>query len=246
VDQAAYAVESQIEQTHWWFVVRRALFRKTIEAMKLPPSAAILDAGTSTGSNLRMLRAMDFTNFQGLDLSDDAIRWCAEKGLGVVRKGDICRLPFADSQFDLVLATDIVEHVDHDVQALQEICRVLKPSGRAIITVPAFESLWGSHDTVLHHKRRYTRGELLDKLNASGCRTYESYYFNYLLFVPIWIARKLIQIFKPKLGNQEQINSPLINAVLKVVFTVDVTCAKTLRVPFGVSIFALVGKNGSG
>jgi ubiquinone/menaquinone biosynthesis C-methylase UbiE len=245
MDEATYAVESQIEQTHWWFVVRRKLFRKAIESMRLPPDAAILDIGTSTGSNLRMLREMAFTNFQGLDLSDDAIRWCAEKGLGVVRKGDVCSLPFADAQFDLVLATDIVEHVEYDVQALQEICRVLKPSGRAIITVPAFESLWGFQDSVSHHKRRYTRRELLDKIKASGCRTYQSYYFNFLLFVPIWIARQLIRIFKPKLESENQVNSPLINAVLKAIFSVDVACAGTLHVPFGVSIFALVGKNGA-
>jgi ubiquinone/menaquinone biosynthesis C-methylase UbiE len=243
MDQATYAVESEIEQTHWWFVVRRKLFRKTIEAMKLRSNAAILDIGTSTGSNLRMLREMAFTNFQGLDLNDDAIRWCAEKGLGAVKKGDICQLPFADAQFDLVLATDIVEHVEYDVQAMQEICRVLKPSGRAIITVPAFESLWGFQDTVSHHRRRYTRGELLDKLRASGCQAYQSYYFNFLLFVPIWTARQLIRIFKPKLESENQVNTPLINAVLKVIFSVDVACAGMLHVPFGVSIFALVGKD---
>lgn len=244
MDLATYAVESQIEQTHWWFVVRRSLFRRAIHRLKLRRDAAILDAGTGTGTNLRLLREMGFTNVQGMDLSDDAIGWCAEKDLGAVRKGDVCSMPFADAQFDLVLATDIVEHVEYDVQALNEIRRVLKPSGRAIITVPAFESLWGLQDTIGQHRRRYTRWELLNKLKASGCRIYQSYYFNFLLFVPIWAARQLIRIFKPQVQNENQVNSPLINSVLKAVFTVDVACAGILHVPFGVSIFALVGRNG--
>jgi ubiquinone/menaquinone biosynthesis C-methylase UbiE len=66
----------------------------------------------------------------GLDLSDEAIRFCAEKGLGVVHRGDVCDLPFEDASLDLVLATDIIENVEDDRLALSEIARVLVPDGR--------------------------------------------------------------------------------------------------------------------
>jgi SAM-dependent methyltransferase len=243
MDYAVYAAESEVEKDHWWFVVRRKLFKKEIATLRLPADAAILDAGTSTGTNLRMLREMGFTNVRGLDTSDEAIRWCAEKGLGTVEKGDVCSMPFAEASFDLVLATDIVEHVEFDVQALQDIRRVLKASGRAIITVPAFESMWGLQDEAAHHKRRYTRQELIDKLKSANCRIYHAYYFNFLLFVPIWAARQLIRIFKPRIESENQVNSPLINSVLKAVFTLDVALAGMLQIPFGVSIYALIGRN---
>jgi SAM-dependent methyltransferase len=243
MDCAVYAAESEVEKDHWWFVVRRNLFKKEIAKLKLPADAAILDAGTSTGTNLRMLQEMGFTNVRGLDMSDEAIRWCAEKGLGTVHKGDVCSMPFADASFDLVLATDIVEHVEFDVRALQDIRRVLKPWGSAIITVPAFEALWGLQDQAAHHKRRYTRRELVDKLKAAKCRIYRIYFFNFLLFVPIWAARQAIRIFKPKLESENQVNSPLLNSVLKAVFAVDVALAGVLHVPFGVSIYALIGRN---
>ena len=241
MDSATYAVESQVEQTHWWFVGRRKLFSKVIGDLKLPPYSAILDIGTSTGTNLRMLQEMGFTKFEGLDLDDDAIRWCADKGLGVVRRGDVCDMPFADAQFDLVLATDIIEHVDDDEQALSEVRRVLKPSGRAIVTVPAFQSLWGLQDEIGHHKRRYGHRELIGKLDAAGLRPYESFYFNFLLFVPIWIARQLIRTLGLQLKNENQLNSPLVNSVLKAIFALDILCARRVHVPFGVSEFALVG-----
>ena len=155
MDAATYAVESEIEQTHWWFVVRRELIRALIVESGIGPDAAILDLGTSTGTNLRLLKEMGFSNYKGLDMSPEAAKWCAEKNLGTVQLGDVCAIPFPDQSLDLVLATDIIEHVDDDALALREIRRVLKTTGRVIITVPAFQSLWGLQDEVAHHKRRY-------------------------------------------------------------------------------------------
>ncbi|MBK7659403.1 MAG: class I SAM-dependent methyltransferase, partial [Betaproteobacteria bacterium] len=112
MEVATYEVESRVEQTHWWFVGRRRLFRAHIEALGLSPDAAVLDVGTSTGTNLRLLKDMGFTRYRGLDPSPDAVRWCAEKGLGAVDLGTVAAIPFPDATFDLVLATDIIEHVD--------------------------------------------------------------------------------------------------------------------------------------
>ena len=139
MDYATYEVEAQVEATHWWFVGRRKLFRSIVENLCLAPTASILDVGTSTGTNLRMLRDAGFMNVRGLDLHDEAIRWCASKGLGQVDKGDICNIPSLDHSYDLVMATDIIEHVDADIAALGEIKRVMKLGEYAIITVPAFQ-----------------------------------------------------------------------------------------------------------
>src|SRR6185437_15731694 len=88
MDIAAYEIEAEIEGTHWWFAGRRRLFAAEIERVGLDQNAAILDLGTSTGTNLRMLRSHGFSNVQGLDASDEAIRFCLQKGFDTVRKGD--------------------------------------------------------------------------------------------------------------------------------------------------------------
>ena len=93
-----------------------------------------------------------------------------------------------------MLATDVIEHVDDDLLALQEVARVLKPQGFALITVPTFPSLWGLQDEVAHHKRRYRKNELLALIEKSGLQPLRNYYFNYLLFVPIWLARQIIKL----------------------------------------------------
>src|SRR5450759_4798081 len=99
MDSSTYAVEAEVEAAHWWFVARRRLFADLIADQQVAFDARVLDIGTSTGTNLRMLQELGFSNRLGLDLSDDAIRWCAEKGLGKVEKGDICNLPFKDCEF---------------------------------------------------------------------------------------------------------------------------------------------------
>jgi SAM-dependent methyltransferase len=242
MEATVYEAEARVEQTHWWFTGRRKLFARLIRRLGLDSSAAVLDVGTSTGTNLRMLTELGFRNVRGLDMSPDAIRFCAEKGLGRVELGDATKMPFADATFSLVLATDIIEHVDEDDKAIAEVSRVLSPKGTALITVPAFSSLWGFQDEVSHHKRRYRMKELLDRVRGGGLETLEAFHFNYLLFAPIWTARKLMKVARPSLKSENELNSPLINSVLGTIFDLDTSTASWLKPPFGVSILVLARK----
>ena len=242
MDLAAYAVEAEVEETHWWFVGRRRLFGREIASLGLSKDASVLDVGTSTGTNLRMLADLGYRHIVGLDLSDEAIRFCAEKGLGLVRRGDVCDLPFEDASLDLVLATDLIEHVEDDRLALSEIARVLVPGGSAVITVPAFQSLWGLQDEVSHHRRRYRLPVLRNAVEAAGFRPVRCFHFNYLLFLPIWFARQMLRVFDIKLSSESQVNTRLLNRLLSRVFDLDVHTAPWLAPPFGVSIFVLAEK----
>jgi len=242
MESTAYAIEAEVEATHWWFVERRRLFGRMIARMGLPSDARILDIGTSTGTNLRMLRDLGFTNFEGLDQSEDAIRWCADKGLGKVTAGDVCKLPFADESFDLVLATDIIEHVDDDVGALCEIRRILKPKGRALITVPAFRMLWGLQDDVSHHRRRYRARELLERIDAVDLHAGQQFYFNYFLFLPILCVRTVVRWAGIKLQSENQLNTGMLNRIFQWIFRADVSTAPYLHPPFGVSYLVLVNR----
>ena len=240
---ATYAIEAEVEATHWWFTERRRLFGHLITGMGLPGGARVLDIGTSTGTNLRMLRDLGFSRYEGLDTSEEAVHWCADKGYGKVTQGDVCALPFPDDTFDLVLATDIIEHVDDDEVALREIRRVLKPRGRVLITVPAFMLLWGLQDEVGQHKRRYRARELLDRAQAAGMRVDRKFYFNYILFLPILLARTIIRWTGAKVENENQLNSRFVNRLLQLVFRFDVWSAPALHLPFGVSYLVVAGKS---
>ena len=243
MDPSTYAIEAEVEASHWWFVGRRRLLKDLITRQRIPVDARVLDIGTSTGTNLRLLKELGFSNRQGLDRSDEAIRWCAEKGFGRVEKGDACELPFGDGEFQLVLATDIIEHVDDDLRAITEIRRVLAPGGTAIISVPAFQSLWGLQDDVSHHKRRYLKKPLLELIRHGRLACGDIFYFNYLLFLPIWAARQLIRLLNIKLESENQVNTRVLNRILTGIFLLDVATARIVRPPFGVSVIAIATRN---
>ncbi|MGH7185448.1 MAG: class I SAM-dependent methyltransferase [Pseudomonadota bacterium] len=239
MELAVYEHEAAVEETHWWFVGRRKLFARELTNLAIPAGARVLDIGSGTGANLRLLRQIGMPGVVRLDQSEVAIRFCEARGFSPVRRGDIRRLPFEDASFDLVLATDVIEHVEEDARAVAEIRRVLAVGGFALMTVPAFPSLWGLQDDQSHHKRRYRRERLKELLTRAGLEIRKIYYFNYLLFPAVWAARQVIRLVKPKIESENQVNTPLINRVLGLIFALDVATAPKLRPPFGVSILAI-------
>ena len=236
-----YAIEHEIEQDHWWFVGRRYLFCTMIEKLNLPKNAVILDVGSSSGTNLRMLKEMGFTHYKGLDFSEESKRFCAEKGLGEVMLADIQKDDLPESTYDLILATDVLEHLSEDLGALERIQRSLKPGGHVLITVPCFQSLWGPQDILAQHLRRYKLSQVLTMVGQAGLIAKKSFYFNYFLFLPIWLARKIL-LKAQKIQNENTLNSPIINSILKLIFKIDCWSSPLLRPPFGVSAFVMAQK----
>jgi SAM-dependent methyltransferase len=180
----------QVEDDHWWYRGRRRVIREAVGALGLPPGARILDAGCGSGRN--MVELADFGQVTGLELSEASVERARERGVGDVVAGSLTdRLPFPDATFDLALALDVLEHLDDDLAALRELRRGVRPGGRLLITVPAYQWLWSSHDEVNHHRRRYTRSTLLSAASEAGWAPVSSTYFNSLL-MPAAVAYRAL------------------------------------------------------
>lgn len=89
--------------------------------------------------------------------------------------GDALRLPYADNSFDVVLMSEILEHVPSDEAAMAEMMRILKPGGLAAVTVPRYwpeKVCWALsdeyHEVEGGHVRIYKASELADKLTSAG------------------------------------------------------------------------------
>ena len=95
----------------------------------------------------------------GIELSPTSVAVARARNVGEVVEGSVEELPFEDDSFDFAVCLDVIEHLDDDLQTLRELRRVVRPGGRLLVTVPAYPSLWSSHDVVNHHRRRYTRAE---------------------------------------------------------------------------------------
>jgi SAM-dependent methyltransferase len=189
MDAAVYRAVFELEDRHWWFRGRRAVIRAMLERASLPASPRVLDAGCGTGRNLREYARLGPT--RGVDSSPEAIELCRRRGAENVAAAPVEDLPFDDASFELVCATDVLEHLDDDRAALRELRRVTVPGGVLLATVPAYPWLWSDSDVTLGHRRRYTRPELVERIASAGWRPELVTSFNSLLLAPIAIARRL-------------------------------------------------------
>jgi ubiquinone/menaquinone biosynthesis C-methylase UbiE len=239
---APYDVENRVESFHWWFVVRRRLLKSILSSIKVPENSLTLDIGCGTGSNLRVLSSVGLYPI-GLDQSTYALNLVKTKWKFPFLAGDLSKLPIKTNSIGLIIATDILEHLEDDEDGIREIHRVLNKGGTLILTVPAFTFLWGIQDAVTGHKRRYSKREVVKKLRGVGFEISRSSYFNFLLFLPILIARRLIRLLGLKIESENEINFPLINFLLKGIFSLEIYALKYFSFPFGVSVFCIAKKS---
>jgi SAM-dependent methyltransferase len=119
----------------------------------------------------------------------------------------------------VVVMMDVLEHIEDDYAILEDIKRRLGKNAHYFITVPAFMSLWSSHDVYLEHYRRYTLPSLRKLLDAKSCQVDSHYYIYGALFPVAWIVRKIKNLVKkdeeiPTSSDMGTVPAP-INALLK-------------------------------
>ena len=117
-------------------------------------------------------------------------------------KGDALDLPYADGTFDVVIASEILEHVPEDERAIGELVRVLKPGGRLAVTVPRWlpeKVCWmlsdEYHANEGGHIRIYRADELVDKVTARGMRL-DHRHHAHALHAPFWWLKCAVGVDK--------------------------------------------------
>lgn len=238
MEQHTYGIMNDVEDKHWWFVGRRAILESFLQdisqSIRIPNSAIrILDVGCGTGANLEMLK--QYGDSEGVDVSDDALEFCRKKGLKV-HKGLAEELPFEDETFDLVTALDVVEHLDDDVAGLKEMHRILKKDGKTLIFVPAFMWLWGVQDDISNHRIRYTRAQIVERMEKAGFEIERATYANITFFAPILAGRALMKVTGIKPESENNVNVSALNGFFGKIFSSEKYWLKKANFPFGVSI----------
>jgi ubiquinone/menaquinone biosynthesis C-methylase UbiE len=167
-DPAAFSQIAELEDRSWWFRSRNRLIEQTVRGL-FPNAASVLEIGCGTGYTLRALRnALPQAELTGTELFEEGLRVARDRWDRVrLLQADARALPFG-SEFELVGAFDVLEHIDDDVTALSELRRVVRPRGGLIITVPQHAWLWSAADDYAHHQRRYSRSQLLSRIQAAG------------------------------------------------------------------------------
>jgi len=237
-----YDIEWQVESLHWWFTVRRKILEYLLSSINISSKELAIDIGCGVGSNLNVLSSKGIHTI-GLDHSLYALTLVKRRLKLPLINGNLNKLPLRSNSIGLIVAMDVLEHLDNDVNGISELYRVLKKGGDLILTVPAFKSLWGIQDVVTGHKRRYTIKEITNKLRQEGFDILRSSYFNFFLFFPILITRRIIDLLGLLIESENKINHPLINIFLKTIFSLEPYLLRYISFPFGVSILCVARKN---
>jgi SAM-dependent methyltransferase len=201
---------AELEDDHWWYRERRHLLAKAISG--LTPGRA-LDIGAAGGGNTRVLRQHGWDAI-ALEYGADGAEVAHGRGLATLR-GDATRLPLADASLDLVVAFDLLEHLEDDDAAVAEVRRVLKPTGTYLVAVPADPKLWSDHDEAVDHVRRYTRQGLLDLLDRGGFEVTDVRSWNVLLRPVVAMRRRTSS------GSDLDDVHPLVNFGLRSIITAE-------------------------
>lgn len=235
------------EGTHWFLRARRAFLIGFFRGQDF--KSKILEVGCSGGLFIKELHDLGFVGAFGVDINNDAVRYGKERGIDKIQTADGNHLPFLDGEFDFVVSSDVLEHIQFEDKALREWHRILREGGELLLTVPAFRFLWSEHDVANQHYRRYTRMMLAAVLRRNGFRVVRSSYWNFFLFLPIFIIRLIGKFMSIFTGTKNKPQDQLIdfgrylNAILEGILRLEnFLLLKGINFPFGVSVFVIAKK----
>jgi len=216
------------------------------------PDFRLLDIGCGAGNMIHHLS--EYGRVKGLEIDPRPVQKARERGYDVDRFDATQPMPFDDNTFDAVTALDVIEHNQDDLAILKDSYRVIKPGGHIIITVPAFMWLWTHNDVLNAHARRYTAGELKQKLAQSGFTVKRVSYNNFFIF-PMAAALLLLRRSTDKKvdlashhvdAEEYQVEmepaSPAVNTVLTAVGKVEAGLIRAVNLPVGTSLIAVAEK----
>ncbi|HVY13913.1 MAG TPA: methyltransferase domain-containing protein [Rhodopila sp.] len=190
MEAAEYVLMDAVEARMWWY---RALHARLLDALA-PVRGRVLDAGCGTGGFLLRVGQVrpDLERF-GIEWDAAAADRARRKSGAEAVRGSVNDLPFRDCGFDAAVSADVLCHQAVDpVRALGEFRRVLRPGGRLVLNLPAYQWLASAHDRRVRNVRRFTARGAVRLLRGAGFTRIRARYWNGLLLPLMVVQRKLL------------------------------------------------------
>ena len=175
-------IEEDLKNYNAWIV---DTFLRSI-ADRAPIDGKVLDFGCGIGTLSRIFHERTGIRPDGIERDAKQRSVFGERGF----RG-FASLAEADRQYDVIFTSNVLEHIEDDAAALTELRQRLADGGTLLVYVPAFDLLWTRMDDKIGHHRRYTRGELVSKLERTGYTVRQSRYCDPVGFV-LALAFRLI------------------------------------------------------
>ncbi len=239
-----YTRMAERETNYWWHIGRLKIIETNIQKyVKGKKDLKILNVGCGTGGTIDMLERLGIVD--NVDASEEAINYMRKRGYKRLTKVEGILLPIEDKTYDMVVAFDVLEHIEDDVAALKEWRRVLKDDGMVFLTVPAYQWLWTGHDESLHHFRRYTTKMIKDKAHAAGLGKRRLSYA-IVFSLPLVVGFRMINKLRGKSVDSETsyVNVPnFLNNLFIQILKIEAWFHKFIRFGAGTTVLASLSKS---
>ena len=244
MDATLYDELHRVEETHWWFRARRQIVWSLVD--RHAPGAPhqrlqVCELGCGTGGNL--VSVMDRHDVVGIECSPHALEYARRRLGNRVHYG---RLPheidLPPESFDVVLMTDVLEHIEDDHASAHAALRLLRPGGVVVATVPAYQWLYSPRDTHHHHFRRYSRNRFRSLWIVARAVPVLLSHYNTLLFAPAAAARIASKLAPQRRPGDLSVPPRAINELLTRIMSQERSALGRLPLPFGLSLVAVVRK----
>ena len=214
------------------FILRKLPYRK----------ARLIDVGAGNGLVLRFFKKKDFI-VSGMELSPALCEVMTKnpqmKGINIFQ-GDISQKT-GDENYDIVLASDVIEHIKDDRKALKNLFSFLKPGGSLVITVPAHSHLFGKRDKMWGHFRRYDKDDLIKRLSSLKGEITSLTYWNFVGYFAYFFYEKVLgKPVKENFRYSPSLSSRIFRGFLDFILRVETFLG---YVPWGLTLVAIVRKN---
>ncbi len=243
MDKQYESIYHSAEDTNWWFKARQDFVYRFLKLHAYAPDTRILDIGCGGGGLLSYLQQRGFSKLSGIDLSPEAIAFCKSRNLSSVTLDDAqYAQTLAEGSFDVIIASDVLEHLQHASEAMQRWKDLLAPGGVIILFVPAYQALWSERDVLNKHIMRYTQRQVLAMVETLHLQTLTRSYWNFFMFAPYALLLKIKKHTKNKIvtiRNKETIVNKILKAILKIENSMIL---KGAHLPFGVSFLGIFKK----
>jgi 2-polyprenyl-3-methyl-5-hydroxy-6-metoxy-1,4-benzoquinol methylase len=245
MEAALYDELHRVEQTHWWFRARRRIVWSLVcRHVDGGPSRRlrICELGCGTGGNLEPIANQH--DVVGVECSPQALAISRKKLGDRIHYG---RMPndvdLPAQVFDVVLMTDVLEHIEDDAASAATALSLLRPGGIVVATVPAYQWLYSPRDAHHHHFRRYDKQQFAALWRSKRAETLLLSHYNTLLFPPAAAIRLASKVAARRHGSGDLAIPPrAINNLLARLMGSEANLLGRMPFPFGLSLIAVMRK----
>ena len=240
-DPAMFAELAALEENNFWFRARNRLIVWALQRYA-PAFTDFLEVGCGTGYVLQgVAAAFSGARICGTEAQTEGLQFAESRvPKATFLQMDARQMPF-DREFDIIGAFDVIEHIGEDETVLAQMHRALRPGGNLLLTVPQHPFLWSEYDVRAHHVRRYTGGELRQKLARAGFETVKMTSFVSALLPLMMLSRLTRRTESPDYDPLAELRiGRLTNTLLERALDVERAVIRTgLPLPFGGSLLAV-------